>query len=100
MMPGLTFSNELISRDEGLHTDFACHLYSLLRNKLRPEIIQGIITEAVTIEKKFVSESLPSDLIGINSKLMTQYIECVADRLMVALGVPKVYNSKNPFDWM
>jgi ribonucleoside-diphosphate reductase subunit M2 len=100
MMPGLTFSNELISRDEGLHTDFACHLYSLLRNKLRPEIIQGIITEAVTIEKKFISESLPSDLIGINSKLMTQYIECVADRLMVALGVPKVYNSKNPFDWM
>lgn len=100
LMPGLTFSNELISRDQGLHTDFACHLYSLLRNKLRPEIIQGIIKEAVTIEKKFISESLPSDLIGINSKLMTQYIECVADRLMVALGVPKVYNSKNPFDWM
>jgi ribonucleotide reductase beta subunit family protein with ferritin-like domain len=100
LMPGLTFSNELISRDEGLHTDFACHLYSLMRNKLKPEIIQGIITEAVTIEKKFVSESLPSDLIGINSKLMTQYIECVADRLLVALGVGKVYNSKNPFDWM
>lgn len=69
MMPGLTFSNELISRDEGLHTDFACHLYSLLRNKLRPEVIQNIIREAVEIEKKFVSESLPSDLIGINSKV-------------------------------
>jgi ribonucleotide reductase beta subunit family protein with ferritin-like domain len=69
LMPGLTFSNELISRDEGLHTDFACHMYSLLRNKLRPELIQDIIREAVTIEKKFISESLPSDLIGINSKV-------------------------------
>ena len=69
MMPGLTFSNELISRDEGLHTDFACHLYSLMRNKLRPEVIQEIIREAVTIESKFIVESLPSDLIGINSKV-------------------------------
>ena len=100
LMPGLTFSNELISRDEGLHTDFACHLYSLMKNKLRPELIQDIIKEAVEIEKRFVSESLPSDLIGINSKMMTQYIECVADRLLVALGVPKIWNSKNPFDWM
>eukprot|EP00178_Gracilaria_changii_P022060 TRINITY_DN6534_c0_g1_i1.p1 TRINITY_DN6534_c0_g1~~TRINITY_DN6534_c0_g1_i1.p1 ORF type:complete len:166 (-),score=17.24 TRINITY_DN6534_c0_g1_i1:26-523(-) len=100
LMPGLTFSNELISRDEGLHTDFACHLYSLLKNKLKPEVIQNIIKEAVEIEKKFISESLPADLIGINSKLMTQYIECVADRLLVALGVPKIWNSKNPFDWM
>lgn len=100
LMPGLTFSNELISRDEGLHTDFACHLYSLLKNRLRPELIQEIVKEAVEIEKKFVSESLPSDLIGINSKLMTQYIECVADRLLVALGVGKVWGSKNPFDWM
>jgi ribonucleotide reductase beta subunit family protein with ferritin-like domain len=100
LMPGLTFSNELISRDEGLHTDFACHLYSIMKNRLRPEIIQTIIKEAVEIEKKFISESLPSDLIGINSKLMTQYIECVADRLLVALGAPKVWNSKNPFDWM
>lgn len=69
-MPGLTFSNELISRDEGLHTDFACHLYSLLKNKLKPEVIQNIIKEAVEIEKKFISESLPADLIGINSKVL------------------------------
>lgn len=68
-MPGLTFSNELISRDEGLHTDFACHLYMLMKNKLKPERIQEIILEAVEIEKKFISESLPSDLIGINSKV-------------------------------
>lgn len=100
LMPGLTFSNELISRDEGLHTDFACHLYSIMKNKLRPELIQEIVREAVEIEKKFISESLPSDLIGINSKLMTQYIECVADRLLVALGVAKVWGTKNPFDWM
>lgn len=100
LMPGLTFSNELISRDEGLHTDFACHLYSIMKNKLKPELIQDIIREAVEIEKKFISESLPSDLIGINSKLMTQYIECVADRLLVALGVAKVWGTKNPFDWM
>lgn len=100
LMPGLTFSNELISRDEGLHTDFACHLYSIMKNRLRPELIQEIVREAVEIEKKFISESLPSDLIGINSKLMTQYIECVADRLLVALGVAKVWGTKNPFDWM
>ena len=68
-MPGLTFSNELISRDEGLHTDFACHLYSQMRNKLKPEVIQTIIREAVEIESKFIAESLPSDLIGINSKV-------------------------------
>ena len=108
LMPGLTFSNELISRDQGLHTDFGCHLYSQLKNKLKPQRIQEIITEAVEIEKKFVSESLPTDLIGINSKvfffvyiqLMIQYIECVADRLLAAFGCSKIYESKNPFDWM
>jgi ribonucleotide reductase beta subunit family protein with ferritin-like domain len=73
-MPGLTFSNELISRDEGLHTDFACHLYSLMKNKLKSERIQEIICEAVTIEKKFISESLPSDLIGINSNVLFIFI--------------------------
>lgn len=99
-MPGLTFSNELISRDQGLHTDFACHLYSQMQNKLTNERIQEIICDAVRIEKKFISECLPSELIGINSNLMTQYIECVADRLMGAVGCPKFYNSKNPFDWM
>ena len=100
LMAGLTFSNELISRDEGLHTDFACLLYSIMENKLKEERIHEIIGEAVEIEKKFISESLPSDLIGINSKLMIQYIECVADRLLLALGVKKIYNSRNPFDWM
>ncbi|KAJ3278205.1 Ribonucleotide-diphosphate reductase (RNR), small subunit [Borealophlyctis nickersoniae] len=100
MMPGLTFSNELISRDEGLHCDFACLLFSLLRNKPSPEIVLRIITEAVTIEQEFLTDALPVALIGMNSKLMKQYIEFVADRLLVALGQPKHYNAANPFDFM
>jgi ribonucleoside-diphosphate reductase subunit M2 len=99
-MPGLTFSNELISRDEGLHTDFACLLYSLLRNQLSPERLVAIVTDAVNIEKDFVCDSLPVALIGMNGTLMAQYIEFVADRLLVALGAPKVWNTPNPFDWM
>jgi ribonucleotide reductase beta subunit family protein with ferritin-like domain len=100
LMPGLTFSNELISRDEGLHCDFACLLYSMLSNKLLEDDIYGIIKDAVEIEKEFVSESLTVSLIGMNSVLMCQYIEFVADRLVVSLGYNKIYNSENPFDWM
>ena len=99
-MPGLTFSNELISRDEGMHTDFACLLYKHLNNKLSNEAIIQIIDEAVTIEMGFVSESLPVELIGMNSKLMSQYIKFIADRLLFTLGVPKYYNAENPFEWM
>lgn len=99
-MPGLCFSNELISRDEGLHTDFACLIYSMLQEKLSHEEVQEIITGAVECEKKFVTEALPVDLIGMNKELMSQYIEFVADRLLVALGTPKVYNVSNPFEWM
>jgi len=100
LMPGLTFSNELISRDEGLHCDFACLLYSLLQNKLSQEKVISIITEAVEIEKEFISEALPVELIGINSELMKQYIEFVADRLIYALCTTKYYKATNPFDWM
>ncbi len=100
MMPGLTFSNELISRDEGLHTDFACMIYKHLENKLSQEKIIEIISDAVTIEKEFVSDALPVELIGMNSKLMSQYIEFVADRLIYALGYQKHYNVQNPFEWM
>lgn len=100
LLPGLSFSNELISRDEGLHTDFACLLYKHIVNKVSNERIYEIITEAVTIEHEFVSESLPVELIGMNSKLMSQYIEFVADRLLFTLGVPKYYNTANPFEWM
>lgn len=100
LMPGLTFSNELISRDEGLHTDFACLLFSTLRKRASPETVERIITEAVTIEQSFLTDALPVSLIGMNAKLMCQYIEFVADRLLVALGNEKVYNSTNPFDWM
>lgn len=99
-LPGLCFSNELISRDEGLHTDFACLLYKHIANKVTNDRIYEIITEAVEIEHEFVSESLPVELIGMNSKLMSQYIEFVADRLFYTLGVPKYYNSANPFEWM
>jgi len=99
-MPGLTFSNELISRDEGLHTDFACLLYTMLANKLTQEQIHSIVREAVEIEKEFVCEALPVDLIGMNSKLMSQYIQFVADRLVVALGYEKIFNVTNPFEWM
>src|SRR5688572_15117515 len=101
LMPGLSFSNELISRDEGLHCDFACLLYnSHLQNKLSKETVSKIITDAVEIEKEFVTEALPVSLIGMNAKLMTQYIEFVADRLLSELRCPKVYNSENPFDFM
>ena len=100
LMPGLTFSNELISRDEGLHCDFACLLYKHIVNKLSQDRIYEIIGNAVEIEKKFVTESLPVELIGMNSKLMTQYIEFVADRLIFALGYTKLYNATNPFEWM
>ena len=100
LLPGLTFSNELISRDEGLHTDFACLMYSLLNNKLSNERIADIVTNAVELEKEFICDALPVDLIGMNSRLMSQYIEFVADRLLVALGNEKVYNVANPFDWM
>ena len=101
LMPGLTFSNELISRDEGLHCDFACMLYNNhLVNKLAKEEVQKIIADAVEIEKEFVTESLPVRLIGMNSDLMSQYIEFVADRLLTELGNDKIYNTSNPFDFM
>ncbi|KAI9796075.1 MAG: Ribonucleotide-diphosphate reductase (RNR), small subunit [Piccolia ochrophora] len=100
LMPGLTFSNELISRDEGLHTDFACLLFSHLRNRPSKEAVQNIIVEAVAIEQEFLVDALPCALLGMNSNLMKQYIEFVADRLLVALGNNKYYNSTNPFDFM
>jgi ribonucleoside-diphosphate reductase beta chain len=100
LMPGLSFSNELISRDEGLHCDFACLLYSQLENKLSEERVKEVIANAVEIEKEFVSSSLPVKLIGMNSDLMCQYIEFVADRLLLALGCTKIYNANNPFDFM
>jgi ribonucleotide reductase beta subunit family protein with ferritin-like domain len=100
LMPGLTFSNELISRDEGLHTDFACLIYKHLINKLSQEKIHEIILDAVKIEKEFISEALPVELIGMNSNLMGQYIEFVADRLLFALGYQKYFNVQNPFEWM
>lgn len=99
-MPGLTFSNELISRDEGLHTDFACLLYSKLGNKLAPERVEDIVREAMAIEKEFVCDALPVRLIGMNADLMCQYLEFVADRLLVALGLDKVYHAANPFAFM
>ena len=100
-MPGLTFSNELISRDEGLHCDFACHLYTKhLINRLPKETVVEIIKDAVDLEKEFVTDALPVKLIGMNSDLMCQYIEFVADRLLVELGCQRVYNSSNPFDFM
>jgi ribonucleoside-diphosphate reductase beta chain len=100
LMPGLTFSNELISRDEGLHCDFACLLYSYLENKLPEERVQAIIRDAVTIEQEFVTDALPVSLIGMNARTMSQYIEFVADRLLVSLGCGKIYNATNPFDFM
>ena len=100
LMPGLTFSNELISRDEGLHCEFACLLYSMLDNKLSPEAVRSIIADAVAIEKEFITEALPVDLIGMNARLMQQYIEFVADRWLDQLGCPKLFNAANPFDFM
>lgn len=101
LMPGLSFSNELISRDEGLHCDFACLLYTNhLINRLPEEQVVAIITDAVSIEQEFVSEALSVSLIGMNAELMKQYIEYVADRLLVELGCKKYYNATNPFDFM
>ena len=100
VMPGLTFSNELISRDEALHTEFAIMLYKKMENKLPKKRIYEIIKEAVEIEKEFITEAIPCRMIGMNSTLMTQYIEFVADRLCLQLGYDKIYNSQNPFDFM
>jgi ribonucleotide reductase beta subunit family protein with ferritin-like domain len=100
LMPGLTFSNELISRDEGLHTLFAVALYHTLPQALPAEEIRAIITEAVAIEQEFITQALPCSLIGMNATLMKQYIQFVADRLLVQLGVEKVYKVSNPFDFM
>ena len=100
VMPGLTLSNEFIARDEGLHTDFACALYGKLVNRLTKQKAHKILREAVKIEKQFITKSLPCELIGMNAKLMTQYIEFVADRLSLQLGYPKIYSATNPFDFM
>ncbi|MDX1684248.1 MAG: ribonucleotide-diphosphate reductase subunit beta [Saprospiraceae bacterium] len=101
LMPGLSFSNELISRDEGMHCDFACLLYNQhIENKLPKETVEKVITNAVDIEKEFVTDAIPVNLIGMNAELMCQYIEFVADRLLVSLGNDKVYNAENPFPWM
>ena len=99
-MPGLTFSNELISRDEGLHTDFACLMFHHLLHKPSEERVKEIVCEAVVIETEFLTEALPVDLIGMNCALMSVYIQFVADRLLVELGCSKVYNVENPFDFM
>lgn len=101
LMPGLSFSNELISRDEGLHCDFACHLYTnYVVNKLDEKVLTKIIVDAVELEKDFVVSSIPVKLIGMNADLMCEYIEFVADRLLVSLGVKKHFNTNNPFPWM
>jgi ribonucleoside-diphosphate reductase beta chain len=101
LMPGLTFSNELISRDEGLHTEFACKLYKdYLEEKPDISVVKELITEAVEFEKEFITDALPVSLIGMNSKMMKQYIEFCADRLMIEIGYSPIYNAENPFDWM
>merc|ERR1711862_1001859 len=100
LMPGLTFSNELISRDEGLHAEFACLMYRSLQHQLPEDVVHNIIQGAVNVERKFICEALSCDLIGMNSELMTRYIEFVADRLLTSLGHKKLYNASNPFDWM
>lgn len=100
LMPGLAFSNELISRDEGLHCDFACLMYSMLNEKLDSERVREIVESAVDIECEFVRDALPVELIGMNSTAMIQYIKFCADRLLDALGYPKTYHESNPFDWM
>jgi ribonucleotide reductase beta subunit family protein with ferritin-like domain len=100
LMPGLSFSNELISRDEGLHTEFAVLMYSMLQGKPKEEDVKQIIQEAVTIEKEFITDSLPCSLIGMNKNLMSQYIEYVADRLLQMLKIEPVYKTSNPFEWM
>jgi ribonucleoside-diphosphate reductase beta chain len=100
LMPGLCHSNELISRDEGLHTEFAVLMHHSLKNKCSDKDILEIVREAVSIEKEFITESLPCKLIGMNNDLMIEYIEYIADRLLLMLGLDKIYNAKNPFDWM
>jgi ribonucleoside-diphosphate reductase subunit M2 len=100
LMRGLTFSNELISRDEGLHCDFACLLYSMLENPLSEKVLHQLVGDAVTIEKEFVCDALSCSLVGMNANMMSTYIEFVADRLLLQLGVSKLYNAVNPFDWM
>tara|TARA_Y100001958_G_C21245749_1_gene575646 strand:+ start:4004 stop:4972 length:969 start_codon:yes stop_codon:yes gene_type:complete len=100
LMPGLCHSNELISRDEGLHTEFAILMYHYIKNKLDDSVIQDIIKEAVEIEKEFILESLPCKLIGMNQDMMSQYIEYISDRLLKMLNVSPIYNSQNPFEWM
>jgi len=100
LMPGLTFSNELISRDEGLHAEFACLLYGMLQQKLPEDVVHDIVRGAVRVEREFICEALSCDLIGMNNELMTQYIEFVADRLLTALGHSKLFHASNPFDWM
>lgn len=100
VMPGLTLSNEFIARDEGLHTDFACLMYSKLVNRLSKKTAHKILREAVKIEKQFITKALPCELIGMNAKLMAEYIEFVADRISLQLGYPKIYNTANPFDFM
>ena len=100
LMPGLTFSNELISRDEGLHTDFSCLMFEMLNNKPSQETVTEIIRDAVAVEKEFITESLPCRLVGMNSNMMSQYIEFVSDRLLTSLGCPKIFNKPNPFKWM
>ncbi len=100
LMPGLAFSNELISRDEGMHTDFACLLYSQLHVKLEESVVHDIIKDAVNTEIEFVCSSLPVSLIGMNADLMVEYVKFCADRLVLALGCAKIYNAHNPFDWM
>jgi ribonucleotide reductase beta subunit family protein with ferritin-like domain len=100
LMPGLTTSNEFIARDEGMHTDFACLLYSKIKHRVPKAKVNKIIKEAVKIEKNFITKALPCELIGMNANLMSQYIEFVADRLTVQLGYPKIFNASNPFDFM
>lgn len=100
LMPGLTFSNELISRDEGLHCEFACLLYSYIKNKVPQSIVYEIFQEAVSIEKEFITESIPCAMIGMNSTMMCEYIEFVANRLLLQLGYDKLWSAENPFDFM
>lgn len=100
LMPGLTTSNEFIARDEGLHTDFACLLYGKIKNRLSKAKVYKIVKEAVKIEKNFITKSLPCELIGMNATLMAEYIEFVADRILMQLGYPKAYDTPNPFDFM
>lgn len=100
LMPGLTTSNEFIARDEGMHTDFACLLYGKIKNRLKKAQVNKIIKEAVKIEKNFITKALPCELIGMNATLMSQYIEFVADRILVQLGYPKLYDVQNPFEFM